>query len=68
MNDDELKKSLVTFRGYLNEFLNEVSLFYNIYVYSHGTSSYIKSILDIMDRKRVLIDRDRIITNKGNVD
>ena len=39
----------ISLRPNLEEFLEEISEYYEIFLYSHGTEDYVKAILDVID-------------------
>ena len=44
-------------RPYLDKFLNDISKFYNVFIYSHGRTQYIKAIVDTIDPKKTVFNR-----------
>lgn len=62
LNHEEPKNILILHRPKLKKFLDIMSRYYNIYVYSHGMAIYIKQILDSIDPYH-LINRENIKTN-----
>ena len=61
------QKIAIMVRPYAIEFIKRASKNYNLYIYSHGIYSYVEFVLDILDKERLYINRDRIFKNTGQV-
>ena len=48
------------------DFLRNISKYYNIYVYSHGTTNYIEELVKKIDPLKKYIRRDKMFTNRGD--
>jgi len=55
---------LVILRPYLIEFLERVSKFFNIYIYSLGRYEYVMAALDVFDKERKYINRSRVFKKR----
>lgn len=54
-------------RPHLKEFITEVKKYFNIHVYSHGRKEYVLKLLDKLDPRRDLFNRNNIFKNDGQV-
>jgi len=60
-------KSFVILRPYARKFLEQVSKYYNIIVYSHGVYDYVLKMLEFLDKDAKYINREIIFKNIGQV-
>ena len=61
------KEVYCVIRPGIYDFLRNISRYYNIYVYSHGSTSYIEELIKKIDPQQEYIRRDKMFTNRGDL-
>ncbi|EAR90215.1 NLI interacting factor-like phosphatase (macronuclear) [Tetrahymena thermophila SB210] len=66
-NEGAQKEFITILRPHLKEFVTEMKKYFNILVYSHGRKDYVLKLLDKIDPRRDLFNRNNIFKNEGQV-
>ncbi|KAL4482253.1 hypothetical protein ABPG72_018034 [Tetrahymena utriculariae] len=67
-NNEGVQKEFITIiRPHLREFIAEMKKYFNILIYSHGRKDYVLKLLDKIDPRRDLFNRNNIFKNEGQV-
>ncbi|KAL4473873.1 hypothetical protein ABPG74_022737 [Tetrahymena malaccensis] len=66
-NEGVQKEFITIIRPHLKEFITEMKKYFNILVYSHGRKDYVLKLLDKIDPRRDLFNRNNIFKNEGQV-
>lgn len=57
---------LLALRPSLLSFLQEISKYYKVFLYTHGQKLYAEKVLELIDPEKVIFDRNQIFFNKGD--